>query len=221
MADQTADRRQPPGASLPAADRSRPPAGQEGRPQRHAGHPVRVDRLPIDPDLPDAVGEPDGREPNGEVSGAVGPQSFAPPTPVRPRKWDIALVVSAGGAIGGAIRWSVNQALPTVAGGFPWSTFIENVTGCFLLAVVMVLLLDVLPPHRYARPFIGIGILGGYTTFSTYTADTRVLLAAGEPIMAMAYLFGSVAAGLLAVLAGLALTRAATGLRQPRRKEQT
>jgi CrcB protein len=94
------------------------------------------------------------------------------------------------------------------------------VTGCFLLAVVMVFLLDVWPPHRYARPFIGIGVLGGDTTFSAYTSDTRVLLDAGQPVLALAYLFGSVAVGLLAVVAGLSLTRSLAGVTPPHQRKE-
>jgi CrcB protein len=164
------------------------------------------DDLPIDPDL---------------LTPAVpGPDSFAPPTPTRPRRWDVALVIAAGGAVGGGARWLVNQAVPTSPSGFPWSTFAENVTGCFLLAVVMVFLLDVWPPHRYARPFIGIGVLGGYTTFSTYTSDTRVLLDSGQALLALAYLFGSVAVGLLSVVAGLSLTRTLAGVTPPRERKE-
>lgn len=166
------------------------------------------DDLPVDPDFDPA--HPDFR---------TGPSSFAPPRPTRVRRWDIALVVAAGGAIGGAARWAVNEALPHSGSGFPWSTFIENVSGCFALAIVMVVLVEARPPHRYARPFIGVGILGGYTTFSTYTSDTRGLLAAGQSTTAAAYLFGTVAAGLLAVVAGLALGRAATGVVPAHKKE--
>jgi CrcB protein len=132
----------------------------------------------------------------------------------------VALVIAAGGAVGGGARWLVNQAVPTSPSGFPWSTFAENVTGCFLLAVVMVFLLDVWPPHRYARPFIGIGVLGGYTTFSTYTSDTRVLLDSGQALLALAYLFGSVAVGLLSVVAGLSLTRTLAGVTPPRERKE-
>jgi CrcB protein len=167
--------------------------------------------LPIDPDLlaPEAMGP-----------GVIGPDSFAPPTPSRPRRWDVALVIAAGGAIGGGTRWLVNQALPPSEGGFPWSTFVENVTGCFLLAVIMVFLLDVWPPHPYARPFIGIGVLGGYTTFSAYTWETRALLDAGQVVLALTYLFGSVAGGLLAVVAGLSLTRSLAGVTPPHQRKE-
>ena len=147
-------------------------------------------------------------------------ESFALPTPSHPRRWDVALVIAAGGAIGGGSRWLVNEALPTSPGGFPWSTFAENVSGCFLLAVMMVFLLDVWPPNRYARPFIGIGVLGGYTTFSAYTSDARVLLADGQVGLALVYLFASVAVGLLAVVAGLALTRRITRVTPPHQRKE-
>lgn len=144
----------------------------------------------------------------------AGPSPFSPPRPTRPRRWDVALVVGAGGAIGGGLRLGVNQALPatTATGGFPWATFLENVTGCLLLAMVSVVLLEVRPPHRYARPFLGVGMLGGFTTFSAYTSDARVLLQSGHGATAMTYLFASVAVGLMSVIAGLALTRRLTGV---------
>ncbi len=151
----------------------------------------------------------------------VGPFSARPSRPRRPRRWDVALAIAAGGAAGGLGRWAVNEALPASPRGFPWETFVENVAGCFLLACAMVLLLDVLPPHRYARPFLGTGVLGGFTTFSTYTLDTRVLIEAGEGGLAMAYLFGSVAVGLMAVVAGLSLTRAVTGVVPPHQRRES
>ena len=123
------------------------------------------------------------------------------------RRWDVALVVSAGGAVGGAARWLVNQVWPASSGAFPWSTFVENVTGCLLLAALLVFLLDVWSPGRYLRPFWGIGVLGGYTTFSTYTADTAGLLRAGHTPVALLYLFGTLAAGLAATWIGMAAVR--------------
>ena len=89
----------------------------------------------------------------------------------------------------------------------PWSTFIENVSGCFLLGMLMVYLLDVWPPNRYLRPFLGVGVLGGFTTFSAYTSDTRAMLAHGEGPLAMVYFFGSILFGLLATWSGITLAR--------------
>src|SRR4051794_14883819 len=85
------------------------------------------------------------------------------------RRWDVALVIAAGGALGSLARWGLNEALPQEGGRFPWATFAENVGGCLVLGVLMVFLLDVWRPTRYGRPFLAIGVLGGFTTFSTYT----------------------------------------------------
>jgi fluoride exporter len=119
----------------------------------------------------------------------------------------IALVVGLGGALGGLARYGLNRAWPTTPGCFAWATFAENVLGCLLLGVLMVFVFDVWPGQRYLRPFLGTGVLGGFTTFSAYALDTRALLAAGHVPLALAYLFGSVVAGLVAVVVGMALAR--------------
>ena len=148
--------------------------------------------LPVDPDLLDS-----------DRSSPFPPGARRSST----RRWDVALVIAAGGAMGGAARWLVNQVWPPTTGTFPWSTFVENVTGCLLLAALMVFLLDVWSPGRYLRPFLGTGVLGGYTTFSTYTADTAGLLRAGQTPVAIWYLFGTLAAGLAATWIGMATVR--------------
>jgi CrcB protein len=131
---------------------------------------------------------------------------FDVPAPVvRERIWDVMLVIAAGGALGGALRHGLNQVIPPGAAGFPWSTFAENVLGSFLLGLLMVYLLDVWRPNRYLRPFLGVGVLGGFTTFSAYTSEIRGLLLDGAAVVAGLYLVGSLAAGLLAALAGLRL----------------
>ncbi len=134
---------------------------------------------------------------------------FDPQPRPRSRRWDVALVVAAGGALGGAARWTISSAWPTPPGGFPWATFVENVVGCLLLAALLVVLLEVTRPHRYLRPFLGVGVLGGFTTFSAYTQDARALLLAGESGLAGLYLAGTLLAGLLATWAGLVLARGA------------
>jgi CrcB protein len=120
---------------------------------------------------------------------------------------DILLVIAAGGVLGSLCRWGVGLALPRSPKGFPWATFTVNVSGCFLIGILMVLVLDVWPPSRYVRPFLGIGFLGGYTTFSTYMLDTRALLVEGQRVTAGIYLFGSLAAGLVGVWMATAGTR--------------
>lgn len=124
--------------------------------------------------------------------------------------WDVVAVVAAGGALGGVLRYALGRAVPVAPAGFPWATFIENVLGCFLLAGLLVLLLEVWPPRRYARPFLGVGLLGGFTTFSAFTAETRALVVGGNAPLALAYVLGTVLGGLTATWAGFALVRRLT-----------
>ena len=118
----------------------------------------------------------------------------------------VLLAVSAGGALGAAARWGISELVPA-AGGFPWPTLLTNVSGSLLLGVLMVLVVDVYETHHLVRPFLGVGVLGGFTTFSTYALETRDLLALGEYAAAAAYLVGSVVAGLLAVWLAVTTTR--------------
>ena len=122
-------------------------------------------------------------------------------------RWDLLLVVAAGGALGAAGRFGAAKALPSAPDEFPWSTFLVNATGCLLLGLLMVCALDVWPTSRYLRPFLGIGLLGGFTTFSTYALETRNLVAEHQQQLAGVYLVGSVAAGLTAVWLGVAVGR--------------
>lgn len=128
--------------------------------------------------------------------------------------------MAGGGALGGPARYLLNEALPTPARGFPWTTFWINVSGSFLLALLLVLVLELWPPTRYVRPFAAVGFLGAYTTFSTWMVDTAELFAHAQPHTAVADLFGSLLAGLGAVSFGLVAGRAfvahATGGRRTR-----
>lgn len=134
-----------------------------------------------------------------------------------PERTDLVLVIAAGGAVGGSMRLGLNTVVPDSARGFPWSTFTENVVGSALLAALTVYLVEVWRPGRYLRPFMAVGMLGGFTTFSTYSNETRQLLQDGQAVTAMLYCFGTVAAGLLAVLVGLALARRASGVARAER----
>ncbi|MBU2667551.1 CrcB family protein [Actinoplanes bogorensis] len=110
-------------------------------------------------------------------------------------------VISAGGVLGALSRLGLNEALPHEAGGFPWSTWLINVTGCFLIGALVVWIARFRPGQRYLRPFVGTGFLGGYTTFST--AMTDVL---GSPTaVAVVYFAATIVGALLAVWAGTAL----------------
>jgi CrcB protein len=114
--------------------------------------------------------------------------------------------IALGGAIGAWARWGVARLLPHDGGQFPWATLVTNVVGCFLIGVLMVLVVERWPAHRLVRPLLGTGVLGGFTTFSTYAVDTRTLVAADRDGLAAAYLVGTLVLGLLAVATGLRLT---------------
>lgn len=118
-------------------------------------------------------------------------------------RWDVLAAVAAGGAAGAGARHGVSELLPGGTGGFPWATFAVNVTGCFLLGALMVVLLDRRAGSRFLRPLLGVGVLGGYTSFSAYALDTRDLVAAGHADVAGAYLIGTVAATLVAMWLGV------------------
>lgn len=134
-------------------------------------------------------------------------------------RWDVLLVIACGGAAGSLARWALGLALPHGPAGFPWATFAENLSGGFLLGALMVWLTARWPSSRYLRPLLAVGVLGGFTTFSTYMVDTRGLIAAGRPGLAAAYLVGTAVAGLLAVFLGVLAGRTALALAQrpPRR----
>ena len=118
--------------------------------------------------------------------------------------------IAIGGGIGAVCRYALSQALPTRAGQFPWATFVTNVLGCFLIGVLMVLITEVWPAHRLVRPFLGVGILGGFTTFSTYAVEIRGLLQPGSVGPAFTYLAGTLVCAMLAVMIGVWLTRTIT-----------
>lgn len=122
----------------------------------------------------------------------------------------VLLVIALGGGLGALARYGVAKWLPTEPGRFPWGTFLTNVTGCLLIGVLMVLVVEVLRTHPLVRPFFGVGVLGGFTTFSTYAVETRELLRPGAVVLAFAYLAGTLLTAGLAVLAGVALTRSIT-----------
>lgn len=120
----------------------------------------------------------------------------------RARRW-VLPVASVGGMLGASMRYLVEAALPHDAAGWPMATFLTNVTGCFMLGALMALLTVGGSSGTLPRIFVGVGVLGGYTTFSTYAVQASTLMDAGEPLVAVGYLFATVIAACTAVMLGL------------------
>ncbi|MEQ6901628.1 CrcB family protein [Nocardioides sp. YIM 152588] len=167
------------------------PEPREERP--HAAHPFTD--LPVDPDV-DPICPPEGPAPAGP-----------PPSLAAILRRDVALLplIALGGALGALARWGLAEALP--AQHVHWGTVAANVVGCFLLAVLMELLLERAPHSRFRRPFFGVGLLGGFTTFSTAMLELHGFLADGRFPLAMATLALHVGGGMIAVILGLVTTR--------------
>jgi len=115
--------------------------------------------------------------------------------------------ISAGGAIGAASRYLIQTTWPTSDGAFPTGTLAINILGCALIGVLMVLTTQVWSSQRLLRPFLGTGVLGGFTTFSTYTVDIQQLVAGAHAATALVYLAITPIAALLAAWAAAAATR--------------
>ena len=108
-------------------------------------------------------------------------------------------VVALGGVLGASARYGVGLLLPHAPGTFPLGTLLINVVGGFLIGV----LIDAVAARPLLRPFAITGILGGFTTFSTYAVDAEQLLAAGRLALAGAYLVGTLGGALVATWLGL------------------
>lgn len=121
--------------------------------------------------------------------------------------WLVLAVISVGGVVGALARYGLTAAFPHATDRFDWATFGINVSGCLLIGALMVLVTNVWPTQRLLRPFLGTGVLGGYTTFSTHIVDIQQLLAAGAARTALAYLVGTLLTALAAVYTGTTLTR--------------
>lgn len=119
-------------------------------------------------------------------------------------------VIAAGGAIGACARYGASLAWPTPSGAFPWTILAVNTAGCAAIGVLMVVIVEVRAVHPLVRPFLGTGVLGGFTTFSTYAVDAERLVAGGRAGLALAYLGLTVVLALGAVWAAATLTRRVT-----------
>jgi CrcB protein len=115
-------------------------------------------------------------------------------------------LVALGGAVGALARYGLSRAFPVGAGTFPTTTFLINVSGAFILTVLLEWLVRRGTPEHWLRLLIGVGVLGAFTTFSTFATELAQLWRDHERTMAVAYAVASVAAGVLAVVLGLLVT---------------
>jgi CrcB protein len=157
-----------------------------------------VTELPVDPDV-DAA-EDAGHAPSG-----------SPFTQSRRTGWpklraDVIGAVFVGGCVGGALRYAVTSGWAAPPGRFPWATLAVNITGAFILGLVVIIAADMVP-SRYLRPLLGTGFCGGLTTFSSVVVATDELFAHGHARTAVSYLLATIVAGLAACSLGLLLGR--------------
>ena len=115
--------------------------------------------------------------------------------------------VFAGGALGALARAALNALLVHDPGRWPWSTFIVNIVGAFLVGYFTTRLLERLPLSSYRRPLLGTGFCGGLTTFSTMQVESLRMIEHGHWVLAASYTAVSIALGLLAVHLATVLVR--------------
>ena len=118
------------------------------------------------------------------------------------------LLVAIGGAIGASVRYGAGVWLLKPNGLFPWITWSVNVLGCFLAGVFFALSQKYPALQQEARLFLMVGILGGFTTFSSFGLETFQLLRHGQNGLAIAYALSSVIAGVIALSVGFYLLQA-------------
>lgn len=117
--------------------------------------------------------------------------------------------VAVGGAIGATLRWGIGSWIVGRTGpGFPWHTMLINVTGAFLIGVLMALSLERGVVSGDWRLFLGTGVLGGFTTFSTLSYESIALMQSGQWTAGLVNMFGSGMLGLVAAWLGIVVGRA-------------
>ncbi|MBV9570190.1 MAG: fluoride efflux transporter CrcB [Alphaproteobacteria bacterium] len=119
----------------------------------------------------------------------------------------ILLAVALGGAIGSLARYFVASVVQQSTAQFPWGIFVVNVSGGFLMGVIVELSALKLNVSPEMRAFLTVGILGGYTTFSTFSLDSALLIQRGAYATVAAYVIGSTVLSILALFAGLWIMR--------------
>ncbi len=116
--------------------------------------------------------------------------------------------IAAGGALGSVLRYALSQLITVgVSEGFPTAIMVINIIGSFLMGLFVTLLMARFNDHTMLRVFLTVGVLGGFTTFSTFSLDVVALFERGEYILAGCYVGGSVTLSVIALFVGLILGR--------------
>jgi fluoride exporter len=118
------------------------------------------------------------------------------------------LMVMIGAALGGVLRFIIATAVSDrFVGRFPLGTFLINVTGCFGIGLLMTILTERFSPHPYWRLLLVVGVLGGYTTFSSFEWETFFVSRNESAWLGFLYVLSSVCVGYLAVWLGVIIAR--------------
>src|ERR1700744_722348 len=123
-------------------------------------------------------------------------------------KWGVVAGVDAGGAIGAATRYFVAQVQNPTWTGFPYGIFLVNVSGGFVMGLLVELMALRFSVSPEVRAFLTTGIMGGYTTFSTFSLESALLIQKGAMVNATLYVVGSAILSIIALFCGLWIVRA-------------
>lgn len=156
----------------------------------------RDEPLPIDPDL--GPGDPAGPHRESPTPSPTGVHHHR-------RRPDVLVAVATGGALGTLARAALGLMIDAPSGHLPAATLLANVGGSFLLGLVMVVLVERLDPARRLGPFVTTGVMGGFTTFSTFMVETSQLARGGHGSLAVIYVAFSLGGGLFGAFTGMLL----------------
>lgn len=118
------------------------------------------------------------------------------------------LLVMTGGAVGAALRFQFARMLPVSAGGWPWPTFAANVAGGLAMGVLAAWAFRQGDAGEPMRLLLGVGLLGGFTTFSAFSLEMMRMIERGQTALAAGYAVASVLLALGALFAGMTAAKA-------------
>lgn len=118
------------------------------------------------------------------------------------------VLVGLGGAVGALLRFGAQSALGSLHNGFPAATLLVNIVGSLAMGVLVAVLAKTTPQYQdEIRLFVAVGVLGGFTTFSSFSLDAVMLLERGDILLAMAYIVGSVLLSIAGLWVGMSAVR--------------